>query len=155
MTVIEANELEGVLLDFADALANDPFEVALQECKVPIAQNFVAIFAAQQDSTGATWPEHAPFTVMKHGPHPLLILTGAMYASVTTESAVGHVGSSDNRMLTWGTGIEYAAKNNDGGPNNNGTYTPSREFVYWTNDAIEGCVDRIYDYLGGLIENFA
>ena len=31
MTVIEANELEGVLLEFAAALANDPFEVALQE----------------------------------------------------------------------------------------------------------------------------
>jgi len=151
MTVIEANELEGVLLDFADALANDPFEVALQECKVPIATSFIGIFARQQASDGSTWPEHAPFTVAQHGPHPLLILTGAMFASMTNESAQGHVGTSGSRMLSWGTGLHYAAKNNFGGPNDNGTYTPSREFVYWTEEAIVGCVDRIYDYLGDLV----
>jgi phage gpG-like protein len=140
-------ELESVLMSFADQLENDPFDDAITESKVPIAEGFVEIFAMQQDSRGGVWPEHSPVTVKIHGEHPLLILTGDMYSSLTREGGDYNVMNVGDRSLSWGTSVTYAVKQNFGGLNENGSYTPAREFMWWS-ETMKSEVSRlIFDYI--------
>lgn len=57
---------------------------------------------------GYTWPPHSPVTIAKHGPHPLLILTGAMKRSVTQTGSEGRIEEIMRDEMTIGTSLFYA-----------------------------------------------
>lgn len=57
---------------------------------------------------GYTWAPHSPVTIALHGPHPLLILTGAMKRSVTQTGAEGRIEDIMQNEMTIGTSLFYA-----------------------------------------------
>ena len=139
--VIEASELGDVLNSLVDQMDEDPFTAALESCREPVAAGFIEIFASKEDATGATWQPHAPATVALYGPHPLLRLSDAMYESMIGQSE-HHVESITDRELQWGTSVEYAFAQNFGW-----RHIPARQFAYFTEDAISGCMEIISDYV--------
>ena len=62
---------------------------AVADLSVEFQQAQEENFNRAEDSSGTPWKEHAPMTIALHGPHPLLILTGAMKTA-----AMGGRGSS-------------------------------------------------------------
>ncbi len=146
MTVLEVDQLEGYLNGIVYFFANDSFSDGLNACKKAIGENFIEIFANRQGLSGNAWPAHAPATVQRYGVHPLLILTGTMYTSVTTSGSTGHYEMVGNREMEWGTTQFYAGWNNDGT-----SRIPAREFMYWTENGADGVVDALASYVGGRI----
>jgi phage gpG-like protein len=83
----------------------------LQPAFAGIIDDLHAGFRSNFTNTAApygTWPPHSPYTVQKYGPHPLLILSGKMLASVTTSGSEGSIERFASRELTVGTSLFYA-----------------------------------------------
>jgi phage gpG-like protein len=86
-----------------------------------------------------TWPPHSPMTIAIHGPHPLLILTGAMKRSVTQRGSEGRIEDIMRNQATIGTSFFYAPYQQFGtsGPHP----IPARPFLW-----LEGSyVDRLHE----------
>ena len=102
-------------------------------------------FASNFDQTRAPygqWPPHSPLTIIKYGPHPLLILTGAMKAAVTQSGSSDRIEEITQSEAIIGTSLFYAPyqQYGTGGPNP----IPARPFLW-----LEG------DYVDQLHETFA
>ncbi|AMV35643.1 hypothetical protein VN12_26360 [Pirellula sp. SH-Sr6A] len=67
----------------------EPLKRAVELVRESVDENF----DRQEDSKGAAWPVHSDLTILRHGPHPLLILTGKMRAA-----AAGGAGSYQKRF---------------------------------------------------------
>lgn len=79
-------------------------------------------FAAAASADGSAWPPRKN----KKLRHPLLILTGALFQSVTSEFGQDHVERVGFRSLDWGTKVPYAAVHEFGSKKRN---IPQREFM--------------------------
>lgn len=141
---MEVDEFADFVRGVADRINNDPFTDALESCTDAVSGGFSQIFLEAESAAGEKWPPHAPATVAKHGPHPLLILSGIMLESVRQEGAVHNVKVVSERELSWGTSVEYAMAQNFGYEQNN---LPAREFMYWTDEMADGCMDRLQAYI--------
>ncbi len=76
-------------------------------------------FTRQEDPEGARWPEHSPITIMIHGVHPLLILTGKMRSAAMGGSGSVRIVKSDGKRMVVQLGISskvvpYYRKHQDG-----------------------------------------
>ena len=131
----------------SDVLWGDHTEF-LERCKVPVAEMFTEIFSTAVDSTGNGWAPHAPSTIAAHGPHPLLILTSALYQSLTDGNAHHYEMVSDN-SLEWGTTVVYAGTQNYGNRN-----IPAREFMYINQSGADAIENLAGDYLSELVTQF-
>lgn len=139
---LDVRQLNTVLSDpYQDALDSGEFVPALEECRQILTSNFYDIFYSRQSSSGgSTWPPHAPSTIARYGPHPLLILSGKMLGSLVSTSE-GHYEMMTNDSLEWGTTIDYARYNNYGTGR-----IPPREFIYLTDGTIDACFNVIADH---------
>lgn len=101
----------------------------MKECDRIASAGFAENFRSKQDETGAPWPPHAPYTLRKHGPHPLLILTGRMHAAATNPSHPEHLRELGRQTLRSGVraSVFYAAIHHYGDPASN---TPRRRVIY-------------------------
>ena len=116
--------IEGIRKRIESAVSD--FSAVWDLYRDPIGQMFEETFNAQIDSGGSSWPEHAPSTVARYGPHPLLILTSAMYGSLTGYGE-GHYEVVEPLSFTWGTNLPYAATHQYGDPERN---IPQREYAF-------------------------
>lgn len=103
---------------------------ALKYCANEIIRPKVADNFNQAATAGGTpWPPHAPSTVRRYGPHPLLILSGAMSEAAVTDGASGHVERISPDGLDFGVDLDtipYARVHQEGYPEKN---IPQREYL--------------------------
>lgn len=74
---------------------------------------------------GAAWAPHAPMTIRMYGPHPILILSGAMEAASTMSGIGGNYLEVSDRSITTGVTLPYAATHQYGDASRN---IPARPF---------------------------
>jgi phage gpG-like protein len=141
---IEVDELRGALAGMVNDLNHDPFTEALLDCRDPIGRGVAEIFIQKEGSSGERWPEHAPATIARYGPHELLILLGILVRSVTESGEEGHIERIEDRSLTWGTDLIYAATHQYGDMSRN---IPQREFLYLNDKIADECQEIISDYI--------
>jgi phage gpG-like protein len=96
-----------VLGAFASELENVSLQEVFRKTTDSLHEGFQANFTNTRGPKG-TWPPHSPVTVAIYGPHPLLILTGAMLASVTQTGAPGSIENYRPREMEIGTSIWYS-----------------------------------------------
>jgi phage gpG-like protein len=94
---------------------------------------------------GYTWPPHSPVTIAKHGPHPLLILTGAMKRSVTQSGAEGRIEEIMRNEATIGTSLFYAPYQQFGttGP----PKIPARRFLWLQSSFVDQLAEIFADQM--------
>ena len=126
---IDVGQLGSVLQKMVTELVSAPMPNTLEKCRDMVARGIDHNFLMEQNYSGGQWPPHAPKTVAMYGPHPLLILSGAMFESVTMVGAPFNVYEpmGNGRGFAWGTNIIYAATHQYGDDSRN---IPEREFVY-------------------------
>jgi phage gpG-like protein len=103
-------------------------------------------FESNFDQTRApygTWPPHSPKTIALYGPHPLLILTGAMKASVTQSGSSDRIEEITQTEAIIGTSLFYAPYQQYGtsGPNP----IPARPFLWLEGDYVDQLHERFAD----------
>ncbi len=103
-------------------------------------------FASNFDQTRApygTWPPHSPMTIALHGPHPLLILTGAMKRSVTQSGSEGRIEDIMRNEAIIGTSLFYAPYQQFGtsGPHP----IPARPFLWLEGSYVDQVHERFAD----------
>jgi len=121
---------------------SDSWLAILPECYAGIDQNF-------DDTSGPdnrSWPPHAPFTVAKYGPHPLLVLSGKMRAAATGtgEGAIVRVTGNSLQLGISLESVIYAGAQNFGYRN-----IPQREYL----GIKEPVADRIEDMLTNNVQS--
>lgn len=78
----------GRLADNLAELAEVPSR-ASKKVSENIADLIEAEFASQSDPYGNPWEDHADATIERHGPHPILSLSGAMRSTVHVAPMAG------------------------------------------------------------------
>jgi len=101
-------------------------------------------YATQTDARGNQWPPHAPSTVRIYGRHPLLILSGDMFAASTSRGAPGGYEQITDRSIVLGVMQIYAPTQQFGDPNRN---IPARPFFELDDQAIERIREIVTDYI--------
>lgn len=145
---VDSASLEAHLEEVMARLAFTSLAAPLEECGQVLRTEFGENIDQAEDSSGIGWPPHAPATVAKYGPHPLLILTRRMYASLTGKSADGNITRVDDRSAEFGTdlhttaGFFYPGIHQTGGPR-----IPRREFFYAGNDVEEKMGEILADFI--------
>lgn len=79
----------------------------------------------QRAANGSAWAPHAPMTVRMYGPHPILILSGAMQEASTKTGVEGNYLDVDDRSIVTGVNLPYAATHQFGDLDRN---IPARPF---------------------------
>ncbi len=105
--VFDALDAPAVMRSFANDLLTVDFHDAFEACVETVNSGFEENFDEARAPDGP-WKPHAPLTILLHGVHPLLILSGKMKASVTqrgTEERVENIGARD---AAFGTDLFYA-----------------------------------------------
>jgi phage gpG-like protein len=131
------------LMGVVEDLENDPFQQPLEACAGALAQGEERAFDSATDASGSPWPPHSPYTVRKYGPHPLLILSGAMKRAAT--GGAGNIAQLNGRSLAYGvdqTVIPYAPFQNRGT-----SRIPRRQFMYIDGQAAGECRDIVAGYV--------
>jgi hypothetical protein len=103
-------------------------------------------FLLKVGSEGDAWPPHSPETVQRYGPHPLLVLSGAMLAASTEKGATGHIEEIGPRSAETGIDgdqIPYTFAQNFGYSEGN---IPQREFFYSVDDTDERAAETFFDW---------
>ena len=114
------------MAELGNQLENGSFEPAFNRVMPLLHDAFADNFANTKAPSG-TWPPHSPVTVKIHGPHPLLILSGALLRSVTESGSDGNVEFVSAREMAVGTSLFYAGWQQHGT-----TKIPPRMFL-WVN----------------------
>ncbi len=119
-------------------IARDLAEQVTQIYYEDIAINF----ALSSSADGQGWAPHAPSTISRYGPHPLLILTGALLEASTSSIAPGSYLEVSDRQIVIGNTLIYAATQQYGRDN-----IPARPYFDPSEESIERVEDAAYDYL--------
>ena len=90
---------------------------------------------------GMAWAPHAPSTIARYGPHPLLILTGAMEAASTSSGVRGNYLEVNDRSVVIGVDLPYAAAQQYGTDK-----IPARPFFDLPDEAIADLEDLAVGY---------
>ncbi len=100
-------------------------------------------FAAAASAQGDAWPPRKDQTQK----HPLLILTGQLFLSVTSEFGGQHVENISPRSLEWGTRVPYAGVHEFGSHKKN---IPQREFMDVDDETLDECQEILADAMHGV-----
>jgi len=101
---IQAENFGRVAAEMARALGSASLTPVMREMKL-VAEEAIAVnFLESQESSGAKWAPRK-----RDYPWPILIKTGHLMRSATTESEAGHVESVNDRDMMTGTSVGYAA----------------------------------------------
>lgn len=103
----DAEFAEYWLDELAQSMENTSLVESFKEIVPILHEGFADNFSSTKSPSG-TWPPHSPYTIAKYGPHPLLILSGAMLASVTNSGSDGSIEEVGPREMALGTSIFYA-----------------------------------------------
>lgn len=105
-----------------------------------LADGFSDNFDSRSDDSGAAWPAHAPSTVKRYGPHPLLELSGRMRRAATNPSDPEHLSERVGDTLRSGVKgtIKYAIFHQVGT-----SKMPRRQFIYATTKTILKLKEKI------------
>lgn len=142
MKTITPEALPAELERMADSLAGPAPRPAMERCGELLRQAFSANYDAGRNEE-TIWPPHAPATVARYGPHPLLILTGRMREATVTKGAAGNIEQISDRELKVGvdTGdVPYAGFQNWGTQR-----IPQREYLVPREDNLDQCGEAIAD----------
>lgn len=126
--------MESELAALAAAL-DGSFAEPLALCADAIQDGFGANIVAARGPNGEAWPPHAPSTVARYGPHPLLQLSGKLREAA--EGGPGRIREiTDMEAIVGvdGGAIPYAARQNYGGG-----IIPRREFIFAGPDVLDEC----------------
>lgn len=140
MAVIEADQFAQQIADTSRRFVDAPIDAAMLKVADELRDGFSKNFDNRVTEDGTRWPPHAPLTVALYGPHPLLILTGHMFASVTTEGAADNITRHSHREVELGTETDYAITHQEGTPR-----VPQREFLFATDEVLDKCGEIIGD----------
>ena len=124
-------ELDAILLK----IEQQSFQPALDACVPVCNEGFKKNFDKTQGPPGV-WAPHSPYTIQKYGPHPLLILSGAMLASVTQSGAESRIESVGARDAEIGTSLFYAGYQQFGTDK-----IPARRFLWLDAESVDSVVD--------------
>ena len=139
MKIIDASQFFDSIDEIQQAIDDASFQDALQEC-IPVCNGgFKKNFDSTQGPKGK-WPPHAPYTVQKYGPHPLLILSGAMLASVTQPATEGRIESVGDRDAELGTSLFYAGWQQFGT-----SKIPARRFLWLDGPSVDAVLEVFAD----------
>jgi len=141
---IEASQMPQLMQEFAAGFLQDSLAEPISECVRIVRMGFMENFQLKEGSDGRTWPPHAPSTVRRYGPHPLLILSDAMRSAVAGEGGVGAVFRDSFREFETGTDLIYARTHQEGDASRN---IPQREFLYASEDVQRECQGEIEDFV--------
>ena len=136
-------EFETVLRRAGDHMEKGSFEEPLRECLPTLHQGYEDNFIRAEDSDGVPWPPHAPATVARMGPHPLLIWHGPLIEAVRDTGNPGNITEikDDGRTLETGVDtdvVEYAATHQYGEGDGR---IPQREYLYANEQTVDDCED--------------
>lgn len=137
----------------------DEFAAELEEndrlmAELPVARDladeFVDLLCAgiqrnyddQRSGDGTPWAPHAPSTIRMYGPHPILILSGAMQAA-SVSAAPGNYLEVSDRAIVLGVALPYAATHEFGDPSRN---IPARPFIDPPEEYLHEVGNRAADY---------
>jgi hypothetical protein len=137
-------EFVDLLKDTDDRCESLSLVQPLTKCVEQLQLGFALNYGLAEDEEGVAWPPHAPATVAKYGPHPLLILSGAMYDATTDTGAMGNVTEIEDRELLVGVDgelIDYAWVHQQGTER-----VPQRQFVYARPEALDECENLIAEF---------
>lgn len=138
MSDIAVEILESRIGTLLAALDSFDFAPTFESMIDTFHQGIIANFDNTQAPYGQ-WPPHSPMTIAIHGPHPLLILTGAMKRSVTQRGADERIEEIMRNEMNIGSSLFYAPYQQFGtnGPNP----IPARPFL-WLESSY---VDRLHE----------
>lgn len=138
-------ELDKLAQDFAAAPAMRDLDRQIREA---LYRGIRANFMDGSSADGSPWPPHKESTVRRHGPHPLLILSGSLLESATSESGKGSYLEVTDNEITIGVKLPYAKVQQFGYPPKNIPARPYYDVPDSIGDQVEGLL-RDY-YLGVL-----
>jgi hypothetical protein len=121
-------------------------DAALHKCIPLVRARIQRNYDEGGTADGQAWPAHAPSTVKRYGPHPLLILTGKMKAA-TLDPGSGHIENITGGTLTFGVSgdlPEHPWVHQEGSKDGR---VPQRQFVALDNETVDKCVELIADDL--------
>ena len=144
MTTLTPESLPAELDRMADALDGAIPRAAMERCADLLREAFAENYA-QGRNEETIWPPHAPATVARHGPHPLLILSGKMREATVRQGAPGNVQEITDRQLT--VGVDERAVPYAGFQNWGTVRIPQREFLVPRQDNLDQCAEAIADAL--------
>ena len=127
----EAEYAEYWLDELFQEMSTGSFAPAFERIVPNLQDAFGDNFENAEGPDGA-WAPHAPSTVAKYGPHPLLILSGDLVRSVTETGATGAIQDIKPREMAIGTSIFYAGWQNSGTD-----LIPARTFL-WVDYSLYG-----------------
>lgn len=136
---LDAMQFDREISGLADRFASDPLTDALKACREVLFKAFGDNFRNQASPGGSPWPARKD----PRPSHPLLILTGALFQSVTSSFGEGHVERIGNREMEVGTALPYSAAQNFGYPERN---IAQREYM--------GIDDTAADELAGVLSDY-
>ncbi|HEV3343008.1 MAG TPA: hypothetical protein VG125_21720 [Pirellulales bacterium] len=140
-TDVPAEHLGAETARMIAALESGSFAPAFKDC-LEIAHKSIGVnFAATAAPHGGEWP---PRKKVGDG-HPLLIESGRLFQSATSDVGEGHVGEIGDREASTGVdpnAVPYAATQNFGNPNRN---IPAREFEDVDDATLDAMLERVAD----------
>lgn len=142
---IPAEHLGDAVNQAVDRFHNATLRDTLEEIERVLERDaFGANFALSAAADGTPWAPHAPSTVARYGKHPLLILSGDLFLSVTSNFGAHHISRIDGRTLETGTDLVYAAVHQYGWPERN---IPARPYLDASAEVLEHCREMAADGL--------
>jgi phage gpG-like protein len=147
MTDILAENISDELSRMAQRLESFDFSPVWNEMLDPLHEGFSSNFDQTRGPDGI-WPPHAPYTILLHGPHPLLILTGAMKRSVTQSGSEGRIEELMRNEAKIGTSFFYAPYQQFGTRK-----IPARPFLWLEGSYVERLTNQLADAMMARVFN--
>ena len=139
----DAEEIETVFDTLLDEMYNADLGEAFASIMPMINEALALNFSLAVGPDGSPWAPHAPSTVRRYGPHPLLILSGAMLAAVSDQGGSGHIEDILGREAKIGADggtIPYLFTHEYGYGD-----IPARPFFYLVDATVESVEDAFFN----------
>lgn len=141
---IEAEYLEYWMDELKREIETADLTAGFEEAIAVVNDGLYQNFSLAVGPTGTSWPPHAPYTVQRYGPHPLLVLSGAMLAAATEVGASGNIHRVSDRSAESGidaTIIPYTFAQNFGW-----AHIPARPFFYAVDDVVDRATATFFSW---------
>lgn len=134
---IPADQFAAECRRWSAQIASGSFQPALVECKAIAMADMDQNFQGSHDAKGTAWPERR-----YEYPWPILIKTGHLRRSVTTDSEPGHVENIGPRDMATGTTVFYAGFHQYGT-----SKLPPRPFVEVSDKGVDAMEEAVATFV--------